>query len=101
MKGAGLKTPLAFNFALLHLAAGCVGLISALLFDWSAKGVSQVSIGLILLGAGEYINNPRVSAPPPTAGDKSARRRNVCALGNLLDIGGVLMIAVGAGEIFL
>ena len=101
MNAAGLKTPLAYKLALTNLAIGCIGLISSLLLDWPATGVSQVSIGLILLGAGEHINNPRVDLPTTAAGKKSLRKRNVCALGNLFDIAGVLLIAVGAGEFFL
>ena len=106
MTSTSPQTPIAFKIALLNIVVGGVGLISSQLWEANVTGISQVSIGLLLLGAGEYINNPPVN---PTAQSNSNlanqpryfnRKRNVSALGNLLDIGGILMLAAGAASLF-
>ncbi|MFT5700966.1 MAG: hypothetical protein ACI8ZB_003852 [Desulforhopalus sp.] len=100
MNSTSPRTPLAYKLALINLAAGSVGFFLSLLSDSVSTGAGQVSIGLFLLGAGEYINNPPIQATPQTAKLLTKRRRNVSELGNLLDIGGVLMIAVGLRSLF-
>ena len=101
------KTPPAFILALFNLAAGALGLLSTLLFTGVSKGIGEISLGLILLGLGEYINNPQYNAPEPppetqlNPSNYLSRKRNVSSLGNLLDIAGVLMLSIGAATLFL
>lgn len=107
MTDSKTNTPTAFKIALLNLAVGTIGLISTLLFSSVSKGIGEISIGLILLGLGEYVNNPRytpantknMSQTKPS--NVSIRRRSISSLGNLLDIAGVLMLSIGAGTLIL
>ncbi len=96
------KTPLAFWGALLNIAMGTAGIITGLLLELEHHGIEQFFLGLLLLGIGEYLNNP----PRPQLKEETEkpgflkRKRNVCGLGNLLDILGVLMLAVGLATLF-
>ncbi|BHH84710.1 hypothetical protein [Desulforhopalus sp. 52FAK] len=98
-------TPAAFKLALLNLIAGTIGIVSTLLFSVT-KGVGEISIGLILLGLGEYINNPHYNVPRPPGENREkptsyfSRRRNVSSIGNLLDIAGLLMLSIGGATLF-
>jgi len=99
------NTPTAFKLALVNLIVGATGLINTLVFTSVTKGFGEVFLGLLLLGLGEYINNPQYSIPPPpnqqsTRSSYFSRRRNVSSLGNLLDIAGVLMIFIGGATLF-
>ena len=100
------NTPVAFKLALLNLIAGTLGIVSTLLFTSVTKGVGEISFGLILLGIGEYINNPRNNVPIPHSKNQTkpagyfSRRRNVSSIGNLLDIAGLLMISIGGATLF-
>lgn len=100
------STPIAFKIALLNLIAGTLGIVSTLLFTSVTKGVGEISIGLILVGLGEYINNPQYNVSGPHSENQTkpssyfSRRRNVSSLGNLFDIAGLLMISVGGATLF-
>ncbi|MFT5728048.1 MAG: hypothetical protein ACI8PB_002199 [Desulforhopalus sp.] len=93
--------PVAFKVALVNLTLGALGLMYSLLSCSFSTGGGELSIGLILLGMGEYINNPQVDLPDNSDELQSktsiylTRKRNVSSLGNLLDIAGILMIATG------
>jgi hypothetical protein len=100
MKPQKRKTPLAFMIALFNIFLGSIGLGASLLIPTVPKGIGELAIGCLLLGAGEYLNNPRFSQQPAIS-NFLMRRRNVCALGNLLDIAGILMIFVGVSSILL
>jgi len=95
------KTPMAFKVALVNLLFGVIGVLNSLLTSSFTTGCGELSIGLILLGMGEYINNPQVALPDNSVEPQSktslylSRKRNVSSLGNLLDIAGILMIATG------
>jgi hypothetical protein len=102
-------TPFAFTVALFNILLGSIGLGASLLITAVPKGIGEMAIGCLLLGAGEYLNNPKCPQQLPASGTKKTtfklsdylkRRRNVCALGNLLDIAGVLMIFVGITSLF-
>ena len=104
------KPPLAFTISLLSILLGCIGLGASLLITAVPMGINELAIGCLLLGAGEYLNHPRFTQQPAISSAKETtlnlanflmRRRNVCALGNLLDIAGILMICVGLGSLFL
>lgn len=107
MKSISLKTAIAFKLALLNLFLGVLGLIFSFASTSTTTEITQVSIGLILLGTGEYMNNPqdpRVSEEAEKQFDLAryfSRRRSVCALGNLFDIAGIVMITIGVASLFL
>ena len=94
-------TPVAFKVALVNLTLGVLGLVYSLISCSFSTGSGELSIGLILLGIGEYINNPQVDLPDNSVELRSktsiylSRKRNVSSLGNLLDIAGILLIATG------
>lgn len=96
------KTPLAFWVALVNIALGTIGIITGTILPTKTHGIEQFFLGLLLLGIGEYLNNPR--APQSIHETKAPgffeRRRNTCGLGNLLDIVGVLMLAIGSAALF-
>lgn len=96
------QTPLAFWVALMNITLGTIGIITGFILWTGTHGIEQFFLGLLLLGFGEYLNNPRA---PQSVHDADTpgffeRRRNTCGLGNLLDIAGVLMLAIGAGTLF-
>lgn len=98
-------SPLAFKVALINLTLGGGAFISSVLLTSLTSGFSQLASGVFLLGLGEYLNNPVYISPSTNPEDVKKvsfwqRRRSVCALGNLLDIGGVIMIAIGAATSF-
>lgn len=99
------SSPLAFKIALVNLVAGVIAFTVSFFLTSLTSGFSQLSLGLITLGAGEYLNNPTYSSQQ-SGKDNSVpvsfwnRKRNVCGLGNLLDIVGVIMIAIGTATLF-
>ncbi|TKB08595.1 hypothetical protein [Desulforhopalus sp. IMCC35007] len=104
------KPPLAFTIALFSILLGGIGLGVSLLIQAVPKGIDELAIGGLLLGAGEYLNHPRLSRQPASSSTQKTtlnlanflmRRRNVCALGNLLDIAGILMLCIGLGTLLL
>lgn len=98
-------TPVAFKVALVNLMIGALGLMYSLLSGSFLSGSGELSIGLLLLGMGEYINNPRVDSPHTRGTPENNiqqyfwRKRNVSSLGNLLDIAGILTIAAGIASL--
>lgn len=98
-------TPMAFKVALVNLTLGVLACVGSLLSGSLLTGGGELSIGLILLGLGEYINNPQVGLPGKNADAKCdvsqyfSRKRNVSSLGNLFDIAGILMIATGIASL--
>ena len=103
MNGFRQKYPPLFVLAWLALFSGLTGSGGALLFQPEAsilKPLLLVSMGLVAFGAGEILNHPleqiKTTTPPHTDYELQAyRRRNDCSLGNLLDIGALLLIFIG------
>lgn len=99
------ETPLAFKVALVNLILGISGTIYILLSGSFSSGWLELSMGFILLGLGEYINNPQVNLPENNTEPQSriahffVRKRNVSALGNIFDIAGILGIAAGIASL--
>ena len=60
------------------------------------KGLLYIFVGFVLFGIGEHLNHSKI---PSNAGrqliQRFHRQRNVCSLGNLLDIGALLLFFVG------
>lgn len=107
MQPKNSKTPMAFKIALVNLVLGTIGLLNSLLTSSFTTGGGEFSIGLILLGVGEYINNPQLKSADSSTelfSDKTShffmRERNTSSLGNLFNIAGVLMIATGTASLF-
>jgi hypothetical protein len=107
MQPTSPKTPMAFKVALVNLVFGTIGLLNSLLTSSFTTGGGEFSIGLILLGVGEYINNPQVELADSSTESQSnktslffSRRRNTSSLGNLFNIAGILMIATGTASLF-
>lgn len=102
------KYPPLFILAWLALLTGMAGAGSALLFQPPApmlKPLLLMSLGFIAFGAGEILNHPieRIPAAEQTAsgyGLRTHRPRNDCSLGNLLDIGALLLIFSGIARFF-
>ncbi len=99
--------PVAFKVALVNLTLGALGFMYCLLSGSFSTGGGELSIGLILLGMGEYINNPQIDSPDNSVELQNnisqyfSRKRNVSSLGNLFDIAGILMIATGVASLLL
>lgn len=104
MASEGSTNPLAFKIALINLVVGGLALLASVLYTSLTSGFSQLSLGLLLLGGGEYLNNPIYHQQTPDNKTREHqsfwnRQRNVCALGNLLDIAGLIMIAIGVATL--
>jgi len=97
--------PMAFRIALVNLTLGTLGIMFSLLSGSFSTSGGELSIGLILLGMGEYINNPQVDLPDNSVELQNnisqyfSRKRSVSSLGNLFDIAGILMIATGIASL--
>lgn len=62
------------------------------------SGLLYIFMGFLAFGIGETLNHPQISPPIIKPGDdpnKLPRQRNSCSLGNLCDIGAVLLFFVG------
>ena len=97
------KFPLLYAFSWLLTAIGAGVCTIALILQPEyklLKGSLQIGAGILLFGVGELLNHPRDKT---LHGDKEdfhvekeyTRKRNACALGNLLDIVGLLIFFVG------
>lgn len=102
------ETPLMFIVAWLITTIGALA-FGVLLFlqppDNIMKGGCMLAAALLSVGVGEILNHPKehVFVPDGEKGggtDVYQRRRNICALGNLLLIAGVLLFFVGIGNLF-
>lgn len=79
----------------------CLGLTFTLqLNTHTFRGLLYISMALVVFGIGEIINHPKQRLI--TGKDKSGlphrtlcRRRSVCSLGNLCDIGALLLLFIG------
>jgi hypothetical protein len=68
------------------------------------SGLFYLAFACIAFGAGEILNHPQTpqlstDASASPAGAKLCRRRNPCSLGNLFDIGGLLLFFVGLSSL--
>ena len=95
------------RFAPLYITAwaligiGSSGLVCLLMLDPPSpiyRGLLYILIGFVTFGVGEIVNHPKPS-PPVAHQDDNPRRfyrqRNSCSLGNLCDIGAVLLFFTG------
>ncbi len=104
MAGAGNRFPPLYLAACIIFGIGIAGL-SCIFFlqlpSYIFKGLLSIFLGLVAFGIGENLNHPNI--PQPTLGQDSNtpkpppchRKRNVCSLGNLCDIGALLLFFIG------
>jgi hypothetical protein len=101
MADAGTRFPPLYITAWVLLGIGISGLLSLLILrppPHIFSGLLYILMGLALFGIGEIINHPKTSMPAKYFDDrpkKSNRQRNSCSLGNLCDIGAVLLFFAG------
>lgn len=108
MAAAPNRQPPLFIIACILFAAGviCLGLSFTLQLDPNIfKGLLYISCALVVFGIGEIINHPkqRFIAPATKKDDSTPRmyrKRNVCSLGNLCDIGALLLFFIGLAALF-
>ena len=103
MADANYRLPPLYLAAWAMGALGIVGLGGVWLLHPPAhlhKGLLYLFFACVAFAAGEILNHPKPAqlttkeiTPPPDA--ELTRRRNPCSLGNLFDIGGVLLFFVG------
>jgi hypothetical protein len=103
MAGAGKGEPPLYIAAYILFAIGTAGLVILLaLQPASAKfqGLLYIFLGFMAFGTGEILNHRQ--APRITSAGKDnpelprfPRKRNSCSLGNLCDIGALLLFFVG------
>jgi hypothetical protein len=99
MAGATNRLPPLYIAACTILGLGIAGLGSIFILELPshfAKGLLYISVGCIAFGIGENLNHPKTTTPISSPDIKQSYRiRNVCSLGNLIDIGALLLFFVG------
>lgn len=103
MADANYRLPPLYLAAWAMGALGIVGLGGVLILHPPAQiytGLLYLFFACVAFGAGEILNHPKPAQlttneiTPPTDAQLT-RRRNPCSLGNLFDIGGLLLFFVG------
>ena len=97
------RLPPLFIMACIIFSAGviCLGLTFTLqLNTHTFRGLLYISMALVVFGVGEIINHPKQRVITGESKSDSThntlyRRRNVCSLGNLCDIGALLLFFIG------
>lgn len=108
MEAAPKRHPPLFIISCIFFAAGvvCFGLCFVLQLEPNIfKGLLYISLAFLAFGTGEIINHPKQRLIGPATGKNPAarqmyRKRNVCSLGNLCDIGALLLFFAGLAAIF-
>ncbi len=101
MADATTRLPPLFITAWVLVGTGISGLLCLLLLRPPSNifnGLLYILLGLVLFGTGEIINHPKTLMParhPDGHRLKSRRMRNSCSLGNLCDIGALLLFFAG------
>ncbi len=101
------RFPPLYIAAWVVLGVGVIGLCSVFVLQlppFLFRGLLYISLGLIAFGIGENLNHPKTpllklgedNSPLPP---KFHRKRNACALGNLIDIGALLLFFVGLSDL--
>lgn len=101
MAGASNRYPPLYIAACIILGIGIAGLGSIFFLQLPSsifKGLLTICLGLITFGIGENLNHPKTKPAtlnPDNNTPQYQRKRNVCSLGNLCDIGGLLLFFIG------
>ncbi len=106
MVDARIRLPPLYLAACISLILGIAGLATLFVLHLPAyvrKGLIYTCLGFVSFGAGEIVNHPRISRLDSTEdykeGATTERRRNVCSLGNLFDIGALLLFFIGLSNL--
>lgn len=103
MTNASKRFPSLYIAACILLGIGVTGfggIFALALPPHIAEGFRYIFVGFILFGIGENLNHPKATPPSPSSGSQKVyRRRNVCSLGNLFDIGALLLLFVGLSDL--
>lgn len=103
MAGIRNRFPHIYLAACMFLGVGIVGLSCLFVLrlpSYTFRGLLYIFLGLIAFGIGEILNHPKTSMIT-TSEDNNPnspqfyRKRNDCSLGNLIDIGALLLFFVG------
>ncbi|MEE4240108.1 MAG: hypothetical protein V2I36_01485 [Desulfopila sp.] len=101
------STPLTSYFFILLLISGGSLLVFSLFEGWQNEifsGLRQIGLGITLIGAGEWVNHPLQKSITCAQKDDVVfekffhRQRNPSALGNLLEIIGLILTFTGLAE---
>lgn len=101
MADAGTRLPPLYIAACILFGIGTLGLGAIVILQspsYVVNGLFYIFMGFIAFGIGETLNHPKTS-PPATDLDNNPkqlhRQRNSCSLGNLFDIGALLLFFGG------
>lgn len=94
----------------LFVALGATGATASLTVD--VRGISNahallLSLGIMFIGVGEWVNHPlqtrlmKPSSYAPNGGVITGHPRSACAIGNLFDVLGFVLVVVAATKIVL
>lgn len=99
------RLPFLYTASYFILSIGVVGLVCIFLVVPSDifKGLLYIFLGFIAFGAGEILNHPRTQLLTTGKDNDTSstisrlfhRKRNPCSLGNLCDIGAILLFFIG------
>lgn len=103
MAGASNRFPSLYIAACIIFSVGIAGLGCIFVLQLPSyifQGLLYIFLGLIAFGIGENINHPKtllITTSEDNTPDSPQfhRKRNVCSLGNLMDIGALLLFFVG------
>jgi hypothetical protein len=103
MAGANIRFPLLYITACIILGAGLTGLVCIFVIQLPSyifRGLLYICIGLIAFGIGENLNHPKTlliitNEDNSQKSQQFLRKRNDCSLGNLIDIGALLLFFFG------
>lgn len=100
------KIPVTYYLAWALLTTGLTSALMPLLLQARyavEKGIILVALAFCLVGIGELLNHPKEQIFIPEGDNKKLpqfrRRRNVCGLGNLFLIVGLLLFFVGLSSL--
>jgi len=106
MVDARMRFPPLYLAACISLFLGIAGLATLLILNhptFIEKGLIYTFLGFICFGTGEILNHPKdiylSSGKEYKAEAQTQRRRNVCSLGNLFDIGALLLFFIGLSNL--
>jgi len=103
MAGASNRFPPLYIAACIIFCVGLVGLGCIFVLQLPSyifKGLLYIFIGFISFGIGENLNHSKIPSPAESPDiQQFYRKRNVCSLGNLLDIGALLLFFVGLSDL--
>ncbi len=103
MTDASKRFPSLYIAACILLGIGVFGFCGIFALELPSQvseGLRYIFFGFILFGIGENLNHPQASPPSASSGSQQFyRRRNVCSLGNLFDIGALLLFFVGLSDL--